>query len=67
MGYERSRYEILSPAGNPEKLRAAVEYGADAVYLAGNMYGARASAVNFTTEEIISALNMPIFSAEKYI
>ena len=27
--------ELLSPAGNPEKLRAAVQYGADAVYLAG--------------------------------
>ena len=35
--------EILSPAGDMEKLIYAIEYGADAVYLAGRMYGMRAA------------------------
>lgn len=39
--------ELLAPAGNPQALRAAVENGADAVYLAGKMFGARAYAENF--------------------
>ena len=39
--------ELLAPAGNPQALRAAVENGADAVYLAGKMFGARAFADNF--------------------
>ena len=36
--------ELLSPAGNFEKLKAAILYGADAVYCAGQMFGMRASA-----------------------
>ena len=44
--------ELLSPAGNFEKLRAAILYGADAVYLAGQMFGMRAAADNFTVEEL---------------
>lgn len=48
--------ELLAPAGEYNSLLGAFSAGADAVYLAGNMYGARASAVNFTSEEIISAL-----------
>ncbi len=47
--------ELLSPAGNFEKLKAAVLYGADAVYLAGQMFGMRASADNFTVEELHQA------------
>lgn len=47
--------ELLSPAGNFEKLRAAILYGADAVYLAGQMFGMRASADNFTVEELYEA------------
>ncbi len=39
--------ELLAPAGSPQALRAAVENGADAVYLAGKMFGARAFASNF--------------------
>ncbi len=46
------RPEILSPAGNLEKLRAAVMYGADAVYLAGHIFGMRAAADNFSIEEM---------------
>ena len=48
--------EILSPAGNPEKLKAAVRFGADAVYLAGKSFGMRAGAGNFTLEEMEEAI-----------
>jgi len=51
----KKRPELLSPAGNFEKLKAAVLYGADAVYLAGNAFGMRAAADNFTNEEIVAA------------
>ena len=47
--------ELLSPAGNPEKLRAAFLYGADAVYFAGERFGMRAAADNFTLPEIEEA------------
>lgn len=48
--------ELLSPAGNFEKMTYAVRYGADAVYLAGNDFGMRAAADNFTVEQIYSAV-----------
>lgn len=48
--------EILAPAGSPEKLRAAFLYGADAVYLAGSQFGLRASATNFTQDEMAEAV-----------
>lgn len=48
--------ELLSPAGNFEKMKAAFLYGADAVYLAGNMFGMRSAADNFTTEELGKAV-----------
>ena len=44
--------ELLSPAGNPEKLRAAIRFGADAVYLSGKSFGMRAAAGNFTYDEM---------------
>ena len=47
--------ELLSPAGNFEKLKAALLYGADAVYLAGNMFGMRQAADNFSIDELHSA------------
>ncbi len=48
--------ELLSPAGDFEKLRAAVRYGADAVYLAGESFGMRAASGNFTEEELAEAV-----------
>lgn len=48
--------ELLSPAGNFEKMKAAILYGADAVYLAGNAFGMRAAADNFSIEEIYEAV-----------
>lgn len=50
------RPEILSPAGNFEKMRAAIRYGADAVYLAGQIFGMRAAADNFSIEEMTEAV-----------
>lgn len=48
--------EILSPAGDPEKLRYAIRYGADAVYMAGKQYGMRAAAGNFEPEQLRQAV-----------
>ena len=50
------RPEILSPAGNFEKMRSAILYGADAVYLAGHAFGMRAAADNFSVEELAEAV-----------
>lgn len=52
---KRKKFELLSPAGNFEKFKAAVLYGADAVYLAGKEFGMRAAADNFSIEELKSA------------
>jgi len=49
--------ELLSPAGNLEKLRYAVNYGADAVYCALNRFGMRASAGNLSLEELALGLD----------
>lgn len=51
----REKPEILSPAGDMEKLRFAVAYGADAVYLAGKAFGMRSASGNFTEDEIAEA------------
>ena len=40
--------EVLVPAGTPEKLRIAIDYGADAVYIGGEHLGLRSRASNFT-------------------
>ncbi len=50
------KLEVLSPAGNMEKLKTAVYFGADAVYFAGKSFGLRAFAGNFTEEEMIEAV-----------
>jgi len=49
--------ELLSPAGNFECLKAAIEAGCDAVYLGGKLFGARAFSNNFNEEEIKEAIN----------
>lgn len=48
--------ELLAPVGSQEALVAAVESGADAIYLSGKMFGARAYAPNFTDEELAEAV-----------
>ena len=47
-----NKVEILAPAGNLEKLKTAIDFGADAVYLGGSKLNLRAFADNFTNEEI---------------
>ena len=46
------RPEVLAPAGTLEKLKVAIRYGADAVYIGGQAYGLRSRAGNFTFEEM---------------
>jgi putative protease len=48
--------ELLAPAGNMEKLRIAIHYGADAVYLGGKAFGLRNLADNFTMDELAAAV-----------
>lgn len=50
------RPEILSPAGNFEKLKFAILYGADAVYISGQAFGMRAASENFSREELTLAV-----------
>ena len=52
----RSKPELLSPAGDMERLKLAVLYGADAVYLAGTSFGMRSFAGNFTPQELPKAV-----------
>ncbi len=51
-----SSVELLAPAGNKEGLYGAIHAGADAVYLGGDRFGARAYADNFTTEELVEGI-----------
>ncbi|MFQ7473179.1 MAG: peptidase U32 family protein, partial [Anaerovoracaceae bacterium] len=46
------KLELLAPAGDLEKLKIAVDYGADAVYFGGEMFSLRAGAGNLTIKEI---------------
>ena len=50
-------FELLAPAGSLEILKGVIESGADAVYVGGSMFGARAYANNFTEEELLEAID----------
>ena len=50
--------ELLSPAGDLERLRMALLYGADAVYLAGRQFGMRSSTVSFSDEDLRTAVTL---------
>ena len=52
------KMDLLAPAGDMERLRMAVAYGADAVYLAGNDFGMRSFAGNFSPEELKTAVEL---------
>ena len=52
----RKKPELLAPAGSPAAFYGAVHAGADAVYLAGSRFGARAYAENFTTEQLVECI-----------
>ena len=63
-----NKVELLAPAGNYEAFLGAINAGADAVYLGGNKYGARAYADNFSEEEIISAIRYAhLFNRKVYL
>ena len=55
-GVTETRLELLAPAGGMEQLRAAVRYGADAVYLATDRFGMRARAANFALADVPEAV-----------
>ncbi|MCD7725906.1 MAG: U32 family peptidase [Clostridiales bacterium] len=59
------KVELLAPAGNYEAFIGAINAGADAVYLGGKKFGARAYADNFSTEEICRALRIAHFMGRK--
>lgn len=56
MDNNTKKAELLSPAGDTESLTAALDFGADAVYLAGKTFGMRAGAKNFSSEELVWAV-----------
>lgn len=51
------RIELLAPAGDLEKMKIAIEYGADAVYFGGEIFSLRAGATNFSKEQMIEGIN----------
>lgn len=53
---KRNKPELLIPASNLEVLKVAVQYGADAIYIGGEMYGLRAKARNFSKEDMIEGI-----------
>ena len=60
--------EVLAPAGSQESLKAAVLNGADAVYLGGSLYGARAYANNFDKEQLLWAIDYAhLFRCKVYL
>lgn len=60
------KVELLAPAGNTEAFYGAIHAGADAVYLGGNRFGARAYAENFPKRNWLHASGMRICSEGKY-
>ncbi|MDE5565161.1 MAG: U32 family peptidase [Oscillospiraceae bacterium] len=52
------RPEVLAPAGDMERLRAALDFGADAVYLGGELFGMRAGAPNFDAQALCEAVSL---------
>ncbi|MDE6780581.1 MAG: U32 family peptidase, partial [Ruminococcus sp.] len=48
--------EVLAPAGDEERFNAAIQYGADAVYLGRKQFGMRASPLNFGFEQLVNAV-----------
>ncbi|WP_158737511.1 U32 family peptidase [Alteribacillus sp. YIM 98480] len=65
---ELKKPELLLPAGNLEKLKIAVHYGADAVYIGGQEYGLRSNAANFSIEQMKEGVTFAQkYSAKVYV
>ena len=54
----KKKPEVLAPAGNMECLKAALRFGADAVYLAGTEFGMRSAPANFTMEQLAEGCSL---------
>lgn len=54
---QRGKLELLAPGGSPESMRAAVNAGADAIYMGGRLFSARAYALNADGQELLSAID----------
>lgn len=64
----KTQVEVLAPAGSLDIMKAVVAAGADAIYLGGNMFGARAFANNFNDEELICAIEYAhLFGRKVYL
>lgn len=61
------RPEVLAPAGDAERLKAAVYYGADAVYMGGTRFGMRAAPKNFSDDELARAVSFAHENGVKFI
>ena len=62
------KIELLAPAGSMESFYAAIEAGADAIYLGGKNFGARAFSKNFNDEEMVKAINYAhIYGVKVYV
>lgn len=59
--------ELLAPAGNLEKLKIAVHYGADAVFIGGREYGLRSNADNFSIEEMAEGVEFAKNTAQEFM
>ena len=60
--------ELLAPAGNMEAFKGAIYAGADAVYLGGDKFGARAYADNFSTQELVECIRYAhLFGKKVYL
>lgn len=68
MKTKKRKVELLAPAGNRKALLGAISAGADAIYLGGSRYGARAYADNFSEEELIACIRYAhIFGRKIYL
>lgn len=65
--FDIDKLEVLSPAGDMERFRAALQYGADAVYLAGKSFGMRSSPNNFAFDELKTACDEAHKLGKRYI
>lgn len=61
------RPEVLAPAGTLEKLKVAVRYGADAVFIGGQAYGLRSRAGNFTYEQMEEGFSLRQSTAQRFM
>ena len=61
----KQKVELLAPAGDMQCLKAAIHAGADAVYVGGSRFGARAYAQNFDEQELCEAIDYVHFFGKK--